>query len=196
MQPGDIIGYAFENRCIKRHAIMVPPKAKPGRLKFNAMKGMYNVTEKVFEVEGQNEIKGQQQIFSLSHRWPVRESRPSAESLAAKTPLLTGQRVMDGIFPSVLGGTNAVPGAFGCGKTVISQSLSKYSNSDIIIYVGCGERGNEMAEVLNDFPELETIIDGVSYNAMERTCLVANTSNMPVAAREASIYTGITLSEY
>lgn len=103
---------------------------------------------------------------------------------------------MDGLFPSVLGGTNAVPGAFGCGKTVISQSLSKYSNSDIIIYVGCGERGNEMAEVLNDFPELETIIDGEKFNAMERTCLVANTSNMPVAAREASIYTGITLSEY
>lgn len=103
---------------------------------------------------------------------------------------------MDGLFPSVLGGTNAVPGAFGCGKTVISQSLSKYSNSDIIIYVGCGERGNEMAEVLNDFPELETIIDGEKFNAMERTCLVANTSNMPVAAREASIYTGITLAEY
>lgn len=92
----------------------------------------------------------------------MRESRPANEALAAKTPLLTGQRVMDGIFPSVLGGTNAVPGAFGCGKTVISQSLSKYSNSDIIVYVGCGERGNEMAEVLNDFPELETIIDGVS----------------------------------
>lgn len=192
-KPGDIVGYVYENRCIKKHAIMVPPKAKPGRLQKQSMRGEYNVVENVYNIQTEDEPT---QLFSLSHRWPVRESRPVAESLAAKTPLLTGQRVMDGIFPSVLGGTNAVPGAFGCGKTVISQSLSKQSNSDIIVYVGCGERGNEMAEVLNDFPELETIIDGVSYNAMERTCLVANTSNMPVAAREASIYTGITLSEY
>jgi len=155
-----------------------------------ATNGNYNVREELFRIEGQ------QQIFSMSHYWPVREARPVQERLAARQPLLTGQRVMDGIFPSVLGGTNAVPGAFGCGKTVISQSLSKFSNSDIIIYVGCGERGNEMAEVLNDFPELETVIDGQTYNAMERTCLVANTSNMPVAAREASIYTGITLAEY
>ena len=118
------------------------------------------------------------------------------EKLPANHPLLTGQRVLDGLFPCVQGGTTAIPGAFGCGKTVISQSLSKYSNSDVIIYVGCGERGNEMSEVLQDFPELTVEIDGKTESIMRRTCLVANTSNMPVAAREASIYTGITLSEY
>jgi V-type H+-transporting ATPase subunit A len=118
------------------------------------------------------------------------------EKLAGDMPLLTGQRVVDALFPSVLGGTCAVPGAFGCGKTVISQALSKYSNSDCIIYVGCGERGNEMAEVLKDFPELTMIVNGVEETIMKRTTLVANTSNMPVAAREASIYTGITLAEY
>ena len=131
----------------------------------------------------------------------VRSPRPVAEKLAGAEPLLTGQRVIDALFPSVLGGTCAVPGAFGCGKTVISQALSKYSNSDCIIYVGCGERGNEMAEVLKDFPELTMTIevDGkkIEESIMKRTTLVANTSNMPVAAREASIYTGITLlAEY
>jgi len=104
--------------------------------------------------------------------------------------------VLDALFPSVLGGTCAIPGAFGCGKTCISQALSKYSNSEVIVYVGCGERGNEMAEVLTDFPALTTIINGKEESIMQRTCLVANTSNMPVAAREASIYTGITLAEY
>ena len=128
--------------------------------------------------------------------WPVRQMRPVTEKLAANYPLLTGQRVLDALFPCVQGGTTAIPGAFGCGKTVISQALSKYSNSDVIIYVGCGERGNEMAEVLRDFPELTVEVGGVSESIMKRTSLVANTSNMPVAAREASIYTGITLSEY
>jgi len=116
--------------------------------------------------------------------------------LNRNVPLLTGQRVLDALFPSVLGGTCAIPGAFGCGKTCISQALSKYSNSEVIVYVGCGERGNEMAEVLTDFPALTTIINGKEESIMQRTCLVANTSNMPVAAREASIYTGITLAEY
>lgn len=132
----------------------------------------------------------------MSHYWPVRVPRPTAEKLQGYQPLLTGQRVLDSLFPSVLGGTCAIPGAFGCGKTCISQALSKYSNSQCIIYVGCGERGNEMAEVLNEFPELTTNINGQEYDIMQRTCLVANTSNMPVAAREASIYTGITLAEY
>ena len=136
----------------------------------------------------------------------MRTPRPVSEKLAGDAPLLTGQRVIDALFPSVLGGTCAVPGAFGCGKTVISQALSKYSNSDCIIYVGCGERGNEMAEVLAEFPELTlTFTDpeglhpemkGKEVDIMQRTVLVANTSNMPVAAREASIYTGITLAEY
>jgi len=132
----------------------------------------------------------------MSHFWPVRSPRPCAEKLAPKNPLLTGQRVLDALFPTVQGGTCAIPGAFGCGKTCISQALSKYSNSDCIIYVGCGERGNEMAEVLDEFPKLQTEINGKKYDIMQRTCLVANTSNMPVAAREASIYTGITLAEY
>merc|ERR1712161_95827 len=143
-----------------------------------------------------NEAQNKTHKLTLSHFWPVRRPRPIAEKLPGKEPLITGLRVIDALFPSVLGGTCAVPGAFGCGKTVISQSLSKYSNSDCIIYVGCGERGNEMAEVLDDFPQLTTMINGVKYDIMKRTCLVANTSNMPVAAREASIYTGITLSEY
>merc|ERR1712228_233022 len=133
---------------------------------------------------------------TMQHYWPVRSPRPVTEKLAGDMPLLTGQRVIDALFPSVLGGTCAVPGAFGCGKTVISQALSKYSNSDCIIYVGCGERGNEMAEVLKDFPELTMIVNGIEETIMKRTTLVANTSNMPVAAREASIYTGITLAEY
>jgi len=128
--------------------------------------------------------------------WPVRKPRPVNEKFASDTPLLTGQRVLDALFPCVQGGTCAIPGAFGCGKTVISQSLSKYSNSDCIVYVGCGERGNEMAEVLMEFPELSVEIKGKQESIMKRTTLVANTSNMPVAAREASIYTGITLAEY
>lgn len=132
----------------------------------------------------------------MSHFWPVRDPRPYKEKLIANEPLLTGQRVLDSLFPSVLGGTCAIPGAFGCGKTVISQSLSKYSNCNAIVYVGCGERGNEMAEVLQDFPELHTVVNGREIPIMQRTTLVANTSNMPVAAREASIYTGITLAEY
>merc|ERR1711988_1948984 len=128
--------------------------------------------------------------------WPVRSPRPVVEKLPANYPLLTGQRVLDALFPCVQGGTTAIPGAFGCGKTVISQSLSKYSNSDCIVYVGCGERGNEMAEVLMDFPQLTIDVEGRKEPIMKRTCLIANTSNMPVAAREASMYTGVTLSEY
>merc|ERR1719291_1326032 len=128
--------------------------------------------------------------------WPVRKPRPVTEKLAGNVALRTGQRIIDGLFPSVLGGTCAVPGAFGCGKTVISQALSKYSNSDVVVYVGCGERGNEMAEVLTDFPELTTMIDGKEEAIMQRTTLVAKTSNMPVAAREDSIYTGVCTAEY
>jgi V-type H+-transporting ATPase subunit A len=153
-------------------------------------------------MEVYNEAQNKTHQLSLSHFWPVRRPRPIVEKLPGNAPLITGLRVIDGLFPSVLGGTCAVPGAFGCGKTVISQSLSKFSNSDAIVYVGCGERGNEMAEVLCDFPELTmTVKDehtGVEREVgiMKRTTLVANTSNMPVAAREASIYTGITLAEY
>ena len=132
----------------------------------------------------------------MSHFWPVRNPRPVVQKIQATEPLLTGQRVLDALYPSVLGGTCAIPGAFGCGKTCISQALSKWSNSQCVVYVGCGERGNEMAEVLDEFPELEVELDGQMHSIMKRTCLIANTSNMPVAAREASIYTGITLAEY
>merc|ERR1719506_2770657 len=188
---GDIYATVFENTLLKHH-VMLPPDAM-GRVSYVAPAGNYTVEEKVIELE----FQGAKKEFTMSQLWPVRKPRPTAEKMKADSPLLTGQRVLDTLFPSVLGGTCAIPGAFGCGKTVISQALSKYSNSDGIIYVGCGERGNEMAEVLMDFPELTmTLPDGREESIMQRTCLVANTSNMPVAAREASIYTGITLAEY
>ena len=188
---GDIYGTVHENSLIE-HRMMLPPTAR-GTVSYIAPAGDYSIDEKVIEVE----FNGQRKAYSMVQLWPVRSPRPSAQKLMADTPLLTGQRVLDGLFPSVLGGTCAIPGAFGCGKTVISQALSKFSNSDGIIYVGCGERGNEMAEVLKDFPELTmTLPDGREESIMKRTTLVANTSNMPVAAREASIYTGITLAEY
>ena len=188
---GDISGIVPENNLIE-HRIMLPPNAR-GRITYIAPPGEYNLREKVIELE----FNGVKKSYTMLQQWPVRAARPTAEKLPANHPLLTGQRVLDVMFPSVLGGTCAIPGAFGCGKTVISQALSKYSNSDGIVYVGCGERGNEMAEVLAEFPELTmTLPDGSEESIMKRTTLVANTSNMPVAAREASIYTGITLAEY
>ncbi|GMH34065.1 hypothetical protein BSKO_01899 [Bryopsis sp. KO-2023] len=188
---GDIYGLVQENSLLE-HRVMLPPNAR-GVVSYIAPAGEYNIEEKVIEVE----FQGTKKEYCMKQLWPVRSPRPVATKLLADSPLLTGQRVLDGLFPSVRGGTCAIPGAFGCGKTVISQALSKYSNSDGIIYVGCGERGNEMAEVLMDFPELTmTLPDGREESVMKRTTLVANTSNMPVAAREASIYTGITLAEY
>lgn len=187
---GDIYGIVPENILIK-HRVMLPPRAK-GTVTYIAPHGNYTVNDVVLETE----FEGTKSQYCMLQVWPVRQMRPVAEKLAANYPLLTGQRVLDSLFPCVQGGTTAIPGAFGCGKTVISQSLSKYSNSDVIIYVGCGERGNEMSEVLRDFPELTMEVDGKPESIMKRTALVANTSNMPVAAREASIYTGITLSEY
>jgi V-type H+-transporting ATPase subunit A len=188
---GDIYGLVQENTLLE-HRIMVPPGAR-GTISYIAPEGDYNVNEEVIEID----FQGTKKKYCMKQMWPVRSPRPVAQKLLADTPLLTGQRVLDTLFPSVLGGTCAIPGAFGCGKTVISQALSKYSNSDGIIYVGCGERGNEMAEVLMEFPALTmTLPDGREESIMKRTCLVANTSNMPVAAREASIYTGITLAEY
>merc|ERR1719215_2140617 len=187
---GDVYGNVQENNLIN-HKMMVPPKAR-GTVTYLAPPGNYTIKDVVLETE----FDGEKTSYTLCQVWPVRQPRPVSENLPCDHPLLTGQRVLDALFPCVQGGTTAIPGAFGCGKTVISQSLSKFSNSDIIIYVGCGERGNEMAEVLRDFPELEIEIDGRKETIMKRTALVANTSNMPVAAREASIYTGITLSEY
>eukprot|EP00300_Choanocystis_sp_HF-7_P022530 c21851_g1_i1.p2 GENE.c21851_g1_i1~~c21851_g1_i1.p2 ORF type:complete len:631 (+),score=137.86 c21851_g1_i1:156-1895(+) len=187
---GDVFGSVFESSLVN-HKIMVPPLAR-GRVTYIAPAGSYTVGQEMLQLEFEGETKS----FPMMQYWPVRTPRPVAEKLQGDHPLLTGQRVLDALFPVVQGGTCAIPGAFGCGKTVISQSLSKFSNSDVIIYVGCGERGNEMAEVLVEFPTLKATIGGVEENIMKRTCLVANTSNMPVAAREASIYTGITLSEY
>merc|ERR1711908_138563 len=151
--------------------------------------GDYTVETSVVTVDGKEEIR-------LFQKWPVRQPRPVAEKLQGVEGLLTQERVCDALFPVTLGVTAAVPGAFGCGKTVISQALSKYSNAECVVYVGCGERGNEMSEVLTDFPELTTIIEGKEEAIMSRTIVIANTSNMPVAAREASIYTGICTAEY
>ncbi|KAE9364324.1 vacuolar ATP synthase catalytic subunit A [Stipitochalara longipes BDJ] len=183
---GDIWGTVYENSLLDDHKILLPPRAR-GTITKIADKGSYKVDEKILEVE----FDGKKTEFSMMHEWPVRVARPTTEKLAADKPFVVGQRVLDALFPSVQGGTVAIPGAFGCGKTVISQSVSKFSNSDIIIYVGCGERGNEMAEVLMDFPELTIEIDGRKEPIMKRTTLIANTSNMPVAAREASIYTAV-----
>jgi V-type H+-transporting ATPase subunit A len=193
---GDVIGEVYENEVMTNHKILVPPNIKGTVVKTfekaNDGKDEIFLEDTVLEIDGPN---GKQSL-SLMHRWPVRKPRPAAEKLAGNEALITGQRVIDALFPSVLGGTCAVPGAFGCGKTVISQALAKYSNTDAVVYVGCGERGNEMAEVLADFPELFMEKDGKRLPVMLRTVLIANTSNMPVAAREASIYTGITLAEY
>ncbi|XP_068150397.1 V-type proton ATPase catalytic subunit A-like isoform X1 [Drosophila tropicalis] len=187
---GDIYGTVHENSMLE-HRLMLGPKDQ-GTIKWIAPAGDYYVDDTVIETEFDDKVKK----HSMLQIWPVRRFRPVVDKLPGSYPLLTGQRVLDAFFPCVQGGTTAIPGAFGCGKTVISQSLSKYSNSDVIIYVGCGERGNEMSEVLRDFPELTVDVNGTKESIMKRTALVANTSNMPVAAREASIYTGITLSEY
>ncbi|EFY91800.1 vacuolar ATP synthase catalytic subunit A [Metarhizium acridum CQMa 102] len=188
---GDVWGNVFENSFISNHKILFPPRAR-GTITRIAPKGEYTVAENILEVE----FDGKKTEYPMMQSWPVRVPRPTTEKLAADQPFLVGQRVLDALFPSVQGGTVAIPGAFGCGKTVISQSVSKFSNSDVIVYVGCGERGNEMAEVLKDFPELSIEVDGRKEPIMKRTTLIANTSNMPVAAREASIYTGITVAEY
>jgi len=188
---GDVVGIIAENGLFRKHYVMVPPNMT-GRVKKVLPKGNYTVETAVVEVEN----GGKTSRVELFQKWPVRQGRPVVEKLQGCAALLTCERVIDALFPVTLGGTAAVPGAFGCGKTVISQALSKYSNSDVVVYVGCGERGNEMAEVLSDFPELTTMIDGKEEAIMQRTTLVANTSNMPVAAREASIYTGVTTAEY
>ncbi|PNS21165.1 V-type ATPase, A subunit [Sphaceloma murrayae] len=188
---GDVFGSVYENSLLSDHKILLPPRAR-GTITRLAKEGSYTVDEKILEVE----FDGKKSEYSMMHQWPVRVPRPVNDKLSSDSPFIVGQRVLDALFPSVQGGTVCIPGAFGCGKTVISQSVSKFSNSDIIVYVGCGERGNEMAEVLMDFPELTIEVNGKKEPIMKRTTLIANTSNMPVAAREASIYTGITVAEY
>jgi V/A-type H+-transporting ATPase subunit A len=184
---GEIIGEVQETPLIK-HKIMIPYGTQ-GKLE-EISEGKYNVNEIVATVK----TPYTKVDIGLSSWWTVRTPRPVLRKLPPESPLLTGQRVLDTFFPIAKGGTAAIPGPFGSGKTVTQQQLAKWADSDVIVYVGCGERGNEMTEVLTTFPELE---DPKSKRPlMERTILVANTSNMPVAAREASIYTGITMGEY
>lgn len=196
---GDVFGTVYENELLPEHKIMCPPNVSGEIVKIyadNKTDGheMYTVDDPLIQVYDAKKKKTHE--LKLSHFWPVRKPRPCVEKVPANAALTCGLRVTDTIFPAVLGGTVCVPGAFGCGKTVISQSVAKYSNTDAVVYVGCGERGNEMAEVLAEFPELYLESGGKQVPIMKRTTLVANTSNMPVAAREASIYTGITLAEY
>jgi len=185
---GAILGTVPETGLIE-HRVMVPPDIE-GRLSWVAPEGEYTIEEPIARVktgEGEREL-------TMLQRWPVRHPRPIALRLEPKVPLITGQRVLDTLFPQAKGGTGAIPGGFGAGKTVLQQQLAKWSDADVIIYVGCGERGNEMTDVLRVFPQLADPRSG--HPLMERTVLIANTSNMPVAAREASVYTGVTIAEY
>lgn len=187
LETGDEIGYVRENNFV-RHKIMVP-QGKGGVLK-EVFEGEFTVDDTVAVITG---AKGDEKITMLQ-RCPVRKGREYKEKLSPKVPLVTGQRVIDTLFPITKGGVAAVPGPFGSGKTVVQHQLAKWADADIIVYVGCGERGNEMTDVLNEFPEL--IDPKTGEPLMKRTILIANTSDMPVAAREASIYTGITIAEY
>ena len=187
VETGDVIGTVKETEVVTQK-IMIPYGIK-GKIK-SITAGNYTVTETVAVVETKD---GDKEI-TLMQKWPVRKGRPYAKKLPPTTPLVTGQRVVDTLFPIARGGVAAVPGPFGSGKTVIQHQLAKWAEADIVVYIGCGERGNEMTDVLNEFPELKDPKTGRSL--MERTVLIANTSDMPVAAREASIYTGITIAEY
>ena len=185
---GDILGTVQETEIVE-HRIMVKPGVV-GTVKSIA-EGDYTVTEQIGSIETAN---GEELPITLMQKWPVRRGRPFEKKLAPNVPLVTGQRVVDTLFPIAKGGVAAIPGPFGSGKTVTQHQLAKWAEADIVVYIGCGERGNEMTDVLNEFPELIDPHTGKSL--MERTVLIANTSDMPVAAREASIYTGITIAEY
>ena len=186
--PGSVLGEVQETPLI-RHRIMVPPDSR-GTVAWLAAEGDYTVEETVCKLRTET---GEQPL-SMIHRWPVRQGRPVREKEVLAEPLLTGQRVIDTLFPIAKGGAVAVPGGFGTGKTVVQHQVAKWSDADIVVYVGCGERGNEMTDVLLTFPKL--IDPRTGRPLLERTIFIANTSNMPVAAREASIYTGITMAEY
>ncbi len=187
VQAGDFLGYVQETPIV-RHKIMVP-YGVAGKVTY-IRGGMYNITQTVAKIATQ---KGEREVCMLT-RWPVRRGRPYREKMSPEMPMITGQRVIDTLFPIARGGVAAVPGPFGSGKTVVQHQLAKWADADIIVYIGCGERGNEMTDVLNEFPELKDPKTGEPL--MKRTVLIANTSDMPVAAREASIYTGITIAEY
>ena len=186
IKPGFVLGTVKETDSVTQK-IMVPPYIRGRSLKTFKGTGDYTVDDVIGTTEFDEEIK-------LSHYWPVREPRPYADKLEVSEPLITGQRVIDVFFPLSKGGTAAIPGGFGTGKTMTQHAVAKWCDADIIVYIGCGERGNEMTEVLTEFPEL--IDPRTGRSIMERTILIANTSNMPVAAREVSLYSGITLAEY
>ena len=187
VQAGDIIGTVQETRSIL-HKIMVPPGVA-GKIK-RIEAGTHCITDVIYTLETPTGDRD----FTMIQKWPVRQARPVAKRLIPTEPMVTGQRVIDTFFPIVKGGAAAVPGPFGAGKTVVQHQIAKWSDVDLVVYVGCGERGNEMTDVMNEFPELIDPKTGDSL--MDRTILIANTSNMPVAAREASIYTGISIAEY
>ncbi len=182
---GDIIATTFETPLIE-HRVMVPPK-KSGKVAWAAADGEYTILDTLIKLEDGTEIK-------MKQEWPIKKARPYCNRQSPVKPLITGQRIIDSMFPLAKGGTAAIPGGFGTGKTMTQHQLAKWCDADIIVYIGCGERGNEMTQVLDEFSQL---IDPKSNRPLlDRTVLIANTSNMPVAAREASIYTGVTLAEY
>jgi V/A-type H+-transporting ATPase subunit A len=184
---GDIVGTVPETKVIT-HKIMVPygVEGTITSIKY----GSFDINETIYTLDTEDGLKE----FSMLQKWPVRQGRPTAKKLIPDSPMITGQRVIDTLFPVAKGGAAAVPGPFGAGKTVVQHQIAKWADVDLVVYVGCGERGNEMTDVINEFPEL--IDPSTGESIMERTILIANTSNMPVAAREASIYTGITIAEY
>ncbi len=184
---GDIVGVVQESEVIE-HRIMVP-NGVSGTIE-SIESGTFKIEDTIYKVKTDDGVKE----FSMMQKWPVRKGRPVAKKLNPVEPLITGQRVIDTLFPVAKGGAATVPGPFGAGKTVVQHQIAKWADVDLVVYIGCGERGNEMTEVINEFPELIDPETGKSI--MERTILIANTSNMPVAAREASIYTGITIAEY
>ena len=185
---GMILGTVKETDVVE-HKIMVPPNVEGELVELNS--GSYTVTDVIGKIKDKN---GEIIELTLMQKWPVRVGRPYKQKLSPDIPLVTGQRVIDTLFPIAKGGVGTVPGPFGSGKTVVQHQLAKWADADIVVYIGCGERGNEMTDVLNEFPEIKDPKTGKTL--MERTVLIANTSDMPVAAREASIYTGITIAEY
>ena len=190
LQGGDVLGTVQETEAVL-HRVMVPPNVS-GELVW-IFEGEANIVTPIAKIETGGQVSHIIEVPMLQ-KWPVRKGRPYAEKISPREPMITGQRVIDTLFPVAKGGTAAVPGPFGSGKTVVQHQLAKWADADIIVYVGCGERGNEMTDVLMEFPELKDPRTGLSL--MKRTVLIANTSDMPVAAREASIYTGITIAEY
>lgn len=189
--PGDLLGEVPESQTIE-HRVLTPP-GLTGRI-VEIREGEFQIDDVIAVLEKESNHKAEQVELRLAHTWPIRRPRPVLQRLDPEEPLITGTRVIDTFFPVAKGGSAIIPGGFGTGKTVVEQSLARWSDADVVIYVGCGERGNEMTEVLEEFPNLEDPRTGAPL--MKRTVMIANTSNMPVAAREASIYMGITIAEY